>query len=369
VPPQEGIAMITGRHVSRLSGYAPALPTPFDQSGNLDGAAFERLCERQIREGATALVVCGTTGEAPTLSRAEHDAIVRMAVGVAQGRVPVIAGAGSNATSHAIELARDAEAAGADALLSVVPYYNKPMQAGIYAHFGAIADAAGLPIILYDVPSRTVCGLADDTLARLAECPKFIGLKDATGDLARPVRLRTRLGPDFRLLSGDDASAAGFIGQGGNGCISVTSNVAPGLCRALYLSSKQGHCARTRQLATVVAELTAALFRESNPVPVKYALSAMRMMSPAVRLPLVELGSDTKAEIDAVLAHVCEGYSGYMIGEVARPEDGAHRSSRVPVDAALRQAPDPGDQPVGWAHPLRRAGSAAVQASMRSGGF
>ena len=238
--------MITGRHVSRLSGYAPALPTPFDESGNLDGAAFERLCERQIREGATALVVCGTTGEAPTLSRAEHDAIVRMAVGVAQGRVPVIAGAGSNATSHAIELARDAEAAGADALLSVVPYYNKPMQAGIYAHFRAIADAAGLPIILYDVPSRTVCGLADDTLARLAECPKFIGLKDATGDLARPFRLRSRLGPEFRLLSGDDATAAGFIGQGGNGCISVTSNVAPGLCRAMYLASKQGHSARTR---------------------------------------------------------------------------------------------------------------------------
>jgi 4-hydroxy-tetrahydrodipicolinate synthase len=361
--------MITGRHVSRLSGYAPALPTPFDQSGNLDGAAFEWLCERQIREGATALVVCGTTGEAPTLSRAEHDAIVRMAVGVAQGRVPVIAGAGSNATSHAIELARDAEAAGADALLSVVPYYNKPMQAGIYAHFRAIADAAGLPIILYDVPSRTVCGLADDTLARLAECPKFIGLKDATGDLARPVRLRARLGPEFRLLSGDDATAAGFIGQGGNGCISVTSNVAPGLCRALYLASKRDHSSRSRQLATAVAELTAALFRESNPVPVKYALSAMRMMSPSVRLPLVELGSDTKAEIDAVLARFCDGYSGYMIGEVARPEDGACRSSNVLADAASQQVPEPSDQPAGWAHPLRRTGSAAVRASMRSGGI
>src|SRR5450631_3412477 len=152
-PPEE-IAMVTGKHVSRLSGYAPALPTPFDQNDNVDGTAFELLCDRQIREGATALVVCGTTGEAPTLNRAEHDAIVRMAVGVAQGRVPVVAGAGSNATSHAIELGRDAEAAGADAVLSVVPYYNKPMQGGIYAHFRAIADAAGLPIILYDVPSR-----------------------------------------------------------------------------------------------------------------------------------------------------------------------------------------------------------------------
>jgi 4-hydroxy-tetrahydrodipicolinate synthase len=154
--------MITGKHVSRLSGYAPALPTPFGQDGNVDDAAFEGLCDRQIREGATALVVCGTTGEAPTLSRADHDRIVRIAVGVARGRVPVIAGAGSNATSHAIELARDAETAGADAVLSVVPYYNKPMQAGMYAHFRAIADATGLPIILYDVPARTVCGLADD---------------------------------------------------------------------------------------------------------------------------------------------------------------------------------------------------------------
>jgi 4-hydroxy-tetrahydrodipicolinate synthase len=306
--------MITGKHVSRLSGYAPALPTPFDQNGSVDSAALEALCDRQIQEGATALVVCGTTGEAPTLSRAEHCAIACIAVGVAQGRVPVIAGAGSNSTSQAIELARDAEAAGADAVLSVVPYYNKPMQAGMYAHFSAIAGAMGLPIILYDVPSRTVCGLADDTVARLAECPKFIGLKDATGDVTRPARLRSRLGPDFRLLSGDDATAFAFIGQGGNGCISVTSNVAPGLCRAMYLSARQGQPTRARHLAQVVARLTGALFIESNPVPVKYALSAMKMMSPGVRLPLVELKDASKAEIDAVLAQVCEGYAEYMIG-------------------------------------------------------
>jgi 4-hydroxy-tetrahydrodipicolinate synthase len=306
--------MITGKHVSRLSGYAPALPTPFDQNGNVDSAALEALCDRQVQEGATALVVCGTTGEAPTLTRAEHYAIVCIAVSVAQGRVPVIAGAGSNSTSQAIELARDAEAAGADAVLSVVPYYNKPMQAGMYAHFRAIADAVGLPIILYDVPSRTVCGLADDTVARLAECPKFIGLKDATGDVTRPVRLRSRLGPEFRLLSGDDATAAAFIGQGGDGCISVTSNVAPGLCRAMYLALKQGQLSRAQHLAAVVARLTSALFNESNPVPVKYALSSMNMMSPAVRLPLVELKNESKAEIDVVLAQVCEGYADYMIG-------------------------------------------------------
>jgi 4-hydroxy-tetrahydrodipicolinate synthase len=306
--------IITGKHVSRLSGYAPALPTPFDQNGNVDSAALEALCDRQIQEGATALVVCGTTGEAPTLSRTEHHAIVCIAVSVAQGRVPVIAGAGSNSTSQAIELARDAEAAGADAVLSVVPYYNKPMQAGMYAHFQAIADATGLPIILYDVPSRTVCGLADDTVARLAECRSFIGLKDATGDVTRPARLRSRLGPEFRLLSGDDATALVFIGQGGNGCISVTSNVAPGLCRAMYLAARQGQPSRAQHLAQVVARLTGALFSETNPVPVKYALSTMKMMSPGVRLPLVELKNESKVVIDAVLAQVCEGYAEYMIG-------------------------------------------------------
>jgi 4-hydroxy-tetrahydrodipicolinate synthase len=188
------------------------------------------------------------------------------------------------------------------------------MQAGMYAHFHAIADAIGLPIILYDVPSRTVCGLADDTVARLAECPKFIGLKDATGDVTRPARLRSRLGPEFRLLSADDATAFAFIGQGGNGCISVTSNVVPGLCRAMYLAAGQGQPSRAQRLAEVVARLTGALFSESNPVPIKYALSAMKMMLPGVRLPLVELKEESKAEVDAVLAQVCEGYAEYMIG-------------------------------------------------------
>jgi 4-hydroxy-tetrahydrodipicolinate synthase len=299
------------------------------------------------------LVVCGTTGEAPTLSRAEHAAIVRIAVGVAQGRVPVIAGAGSNSTSQAIELARDAEAAGADAVLSVVPYYNKPMQAGMYAHFRAIADAAGLPIFLYDVPSRTVCGLADDTVARLAECPSFIGLKDATGDVTRALRLRSLLGPEFRLLSGDDATASAFIGQGGNGCISVTSNVAPGLCRAMYLALKQGQSSRIRHLAAVVATLTGALFGESNPVPVKYALSAMKMMSPGVRLPLVELRNESKAEIDAVLAHVCDRYADYMIADVPGTKIARAALAVCRPNAVLQPVPDRSRQPGLWAG-LRR---------------
>src|SRR5262249_43440722 len=170
---------------------------------------------------------------------------------------------------HAIELARDAEAAGADALLCVVPYYNKPTQAGLLAHFAAIANSVGLPIILYDVPSRTASGLADETIARLTERPQFIGLKDATGDVTRPCRLRPQVGSDFRLLSGDDASALAYIAQGGNGCISVTSNVAPGLCRSMYLAYRQGETATAQRLAGVVGRLSAALFREANPTPVK----------------------------------------------------------------------------------------------------
>jgi 4-hydroxy-tetrahydrodipicolinate synthase len=171
-----------GRHVSKLLGYAPALPTPFNDQGNIDDAAFARLCELQIANGATALVVCETTGEAPTLSPKEHRDLVRIAVSLSSGRVPVIAGAGANATAHAVELTRDAEAAGADAILSVVPYYNKPTQAGLYAHFREIAGSTGSPVILYDAPSRTACSLADETVARLAEVPNVMGLNDASGD-------------------------------------------------------------------------------------------------------------------------------------------------------------------------------------------
>jgi 4-hydroxy-tetrahydrodipicolinate synthase len=304
---------------ARLSGYAPALPTPFNEADEIDAAALERLCDRQIREGASALVVCGTTGEAPNLNRAEHDTIVRIAVNAARGRIPVIAGAGSNSTSQAIELSRDAEAAGADAILSVVPYYNKPTQAGMYAHFRAVAESTGLPLILYDVPSHTVCALADDTIARLAELPQIVGLKDATGDVTRPLRLRALLGPKFRLLSGDDATALPFLAQGGDGCISVTSNVAPGLCRAIYSAMRRGQLAQAQQLATAAATLTAALSSESNPAPVKYALSLLNMMSPRVRLPLVELRPESKARIDAAMADVWAEYARSIPSVPRRP--------------------------------------------------
>jgi 4-hydroxy-tetrahydrodipicolinate synthase len=218
-----------GLSVLHLSGYAPALPTPFDENDAVDLGAFEHLCHLQIEASATALVVGGTTGEAPTLTHAEHAKIVAAAVDAARARVPVIAGTGSNSTSQAIELTRDAEASGADAALCVVPYYNKPTQSGMYAHFCAIAQSTALPIILYDVPARTVCGLADDTIARLvAEMPQFIGLKDAGGDVMWPQRLRSRLGPAFRLLSGDDASALAFMALGGE----VASRLRPTSRRA-----------------------------------------------------------------------------------------------------------------------------------------
>jgi 4-hydroxy-tetrahydrodipicolinate synthase len=319
-----------------LSGYAPALPTPFNDAGQIDVPAIERLCDRQIRAGATALVVCGTTGEAPNLNRAEHDAMVRIAVNAAQGRIPVIAGAGSNSTSQAIELSRDAEAAGADAILSVVPYYNKPTQAGMYAHFRAIAVSTGLPIILYDVPSRTVCGLTDDTVARLAKMPQVIGLKDATSDVTRVLRLRSLLGPEFRLLSGDDATAPAFLAMGGDGCISVASNVAPALCRSMHLALKQGQSAQAQRLAMIAAPLTAALFSESNPAPVKYALSLMRLMSPRVRLPLVELRAESKTRVETVLAETCAAHPGYLIASVS----GRSRDIVLPVDNP-RPSPKP----------------------------
>jgi 4-hydroxy-tetrahydrodipicolinate synthase len=305
-----------GLHVSKLSGYAPALPTPFDDNGNVDGAAFEQFCDRQIQEGATALVVCGTTGEAPTLSPAEHRTLIRIAVGVSRGRIPVIAGTGSNSTADAIALTRDAEARGADAVLSVVPYYNKPTQAGLLAHYTAVAQSTGLPIILYDVPWRTACSLADDTVVRLAEMPQFVGLKDATGDITRPARLRSAVGKDFRLLSGDDATALAFFAQGGNGCISVTSNLAPALCRSMFLACKHGQMVRAQRLAGEIAPLTSALFRESNPVPLKYALSLLDLMSPRVRLPLVESTERTRAELAVVMARMCDADPEHVIGKI-----------------------------------------------------
>jgi 4-hydroxy-tetrahydrodipicolinate synthase len=286
-----------------LAGYIPDLPTPFDESDRIDLTAFAKLCERQIEAGVSAIVVGETAGEASTLTPAEHDTLIRAAVGIARGRTRVIAGAGSNSTSQAIELTRHAEAAGADAVLSVVPYYNKPMQAGIDAHFRAIAGSTALPIILHDIPSRTIRELSDDTLVRLAESRQFIGLRDGTGDVARPVRVRSLLRPGFQLLSGDDATALGFLANGGDGCISMISNVAPDLCRVVFLNCTQGRWQSARYLQNRLALLTASLTKES-PAALKYALCLLGLMSPKTRLPLVELDDSAKREVAAAIAEI-----------------------------------------------------------------
>jgi 4-hydroxy-tetrahydrodipicolinate synthase len=303
-----------GLSITHLGGFAPALPTPFDENDKIDLAAFERMCQLQVRAGATALVVGGTTGEAPALSHRKHAELVSVAVDVASGRVPVVAGTGSNSTAHAIELTEDAEAAGADAALCVVPYYNKPTQAGLSAHFCAVAQATSLPIILYDIPSRTVCRLEDETIARLvAEMPQIIGLKDASADLTRPQRLRSRLGPGFRLMSGDDATALAYLALGGDGCISITSNVAPGLCRDMYLSCKRGELGRAQRLDADLARLTATLFRETSPAPLKYTLSRLGLMSARMRLPLVEPTAATRNDVDAILTDLCERHGDGLV--------------------------------------------------------
>ena len=286
-----------------LAGYIADIPTPFDDNGGIDLAAFAGLCERQIRAGVSAILVSETGGEASTLSPAEQESIIRTAVEVAQGRVRVIAGVGSNSTSQAIELTQRAEAVGADAVLSVVPYYNKPMQAGIHAHFRAIAISTALPIILHDVPSRTMRELSDDTLLRLAESRHFIGLKDGSGDITRLLRLRSRLPLGFRLLSGDDATALAFIANGGDGCISIVSNVAPELCQALFSSSRMWRPQTARYLQNRLAPLTAALTMES-PAALKYALCLLGFMSPATRLPIVELADAAKAEVASAIAAI-----------------------------------------------------------------
>jgi 4-hydroxy-tetrahydrodipicolinate synthase len=289
--------------LATLTGYASALPTPF-KGEDIDEEAFARFCDWQIGEGISALVVAGTTGEAPTLSMAEHRRLLRIATETADGRVSVLAGAGANATAHAIELARQAEQEGADGLLVVTPYYNRPPQEGLYRHFRAIHDATGLPILLYDVPSRTACALATETILRLAELPRIVGLKDAADDLMRPVQLRRQLGERFRLFTGDDATVVEFLAAGGDGCISVVSNLVPALCEELHSAWTCGNDAGARGIARILAPLTAALFAESNPIPVKWALKLLGFMSAELRLPLCEASDTTRVAVAEVLSRL-----------------------------------------------------------------
>jgi 4-hydroxy-tetrahydrodipicolinate synthase len=290
----------------RLSGFIADLPTPFDDDDRVDWPAFEMACEHQIRSGAGAMVVGETMGEASTLNHEERTELVRQAVRIAHGRIAVIAGAGSNSTARAIELSTIAEAEGADAILSVVPYYNKPMQAGLLAHFETIAASTTLPILLHDNPPRTMRELSDDTILRLARSPQFIGLNDAAASAARLFRLRPMLPPEFCLLCGDDLNAVGWLASGGDGCVSAVANVFPDLCRRFHQAAATGDLASSRRLSDRLAVLVAAMSGDSPVAALKCAMSLSGLMKPGVRLPLVELGEDARKAVARAMGAVTE---------------------------------------------------------------
>ncbi len=287
-----------------LRGSNTALVTPFASDGSLDEKTFAGFLEWQITEGTKGLVPVGTTGESPTLSHAEHKRVVEVCVEVAAGRVPVIAGAGSNNTTEAIDLARHAEKAGADAVLVVTPYYNKPTQRGLYAHFSAIARATSLPIVIYNIPPRSVIDMSPETMGRLAhEFDNIVGVKDATGKVERVSEQRLACGKDFIQLSGEDASALGFNAHGGVGCISVTSNVAPRLCSEFQEATLSGDRAKALELQDRLMPLHKAIFIEPGLCGAKYALSKLGRCSNVVRSPLVTIEKSTEAQIDAAMQH------------------------------------------------------------------
>ncbi|MEP2681639.1 MAG: 4-hydroxy-tetrahydrodipicolinate synthase [Sulfitobacter sp.] len=285
-----------------FKGSLPALVTPF-RNGALDLDTLKKLIEWHIGEGSSGLVPVGTTGESPTLSHAEHETVVEEVVKAVAGRIPVIAGAGSNNTVESIRLARHAEKVGADALLVVTPYYNKPTQRGLVAHFTAVHDCCGLPIIIYNIPGRSVVDMLPETMGELAQLPRIVGVKDATGDLARVSDQRITCGPDFCQLSGEDATAHGFNAQGGVGCISVTANVAPRLSAQMQAACLEGDYAKALELQDRLMPLHKAIFTEPGLVGVKYAMSRLDLCSDEVRLPLTELTDPTKELVDAGLRH------------------------------------------------------------------
>ncbi|WP_171126328.1 4-hydroxy-tetrahydrodipicolinate synthase [Ruegeria sp. HKCCA4707] len=285
-----------------FKGSMPALVTPFT-NGELDLDTLKRLVEWQIHEGSTGLVPVGTTGESPTLSHDEHETVVAEVVKASAGRVPVIAGAGSNNTVEAIRFVRFAQKVGADAALVVTPYYNKPTQKGLIAHFRALHDCADIPIIIYNIPGRSVVDMTPETMGELAELPRIVGVKDATGDLARVSQQRATCGADFCQLSGEDATALGFNAHGGVGCISVTANVAPKLCAEFQQATLQGDYAKALEYQDRLIPLHEAIFIEPGLVGAKYALSKLGLCSTEVRSPLTELEEGTKSAIDAALVH------------------------------------------------------------------
>lgn len=284
-----------------IKGSLPALVTPF-ANGQVDRETLKKLVNWHVDEGSHGLVPVGTTGESPTLSHGEHDAVVATVVEAAAGRVPVIAGAGSNSTAETVRLVQAAKAAGADAALVVTPYYNKPTAAGLIAHFEAAADC-GLPIVIYNIPGRSVVDMLPDTMGELAKHEMIVGVKDATGDLSRVPQQRITCGADFVQLSGEDATALGFNAHGGVGCISVTANVAPALCAAFQNATLAGDYPKALDLLDRLMPLHQAIFTEPGLVGAKYGMSLLGLCSPEVRLPLVALTDATKAKVKAAMQH------------------------------------------------------------------
>ncbi len=286
-----------------LTGSLVAIATPMFENGDLDFASLKKLVDWHIGQGTDGIVAVGTTGESPTVDVAEHIEIIRVIIEQAAGRVPVIAGAGGNSTREAIELTRHAKELGADYALSVVPYYNKPTQEGLYQHFKAIAEAVDLPTILYNVPGRTVCDMSNDTVVRLASLPNIVGLKDATGNLDRAVDLISRVPAGFALYSGDDATTLAFILLGGHGTISVTANVAPALMHEMCTLARQGRINEARLINDRLQLLHRNLFVEANPIPVKWALSELGKIGKGIRLPLTWLSEANQPAVKKSLEH------------------------------------------------------------------
>ena len=288
--------------MTQFKGSITALVTPF-KDGAVDEAAFRSFINWQIQEGTSGLVPVGTTGESPTLSHKEHERVVEICVEETKGRVPVIAGAGSNSTAEAVAFSKHAEKVGADAVLIVTPYYNKPTQEGLYQHFKAVNDAIGIPIFIYNIPGRSIIDMSVETMARLYELKNIAGVKDATANMARASLQRQVLGPDFIQLSGEDATALGFMAHGGHGCISVTSNVAPRLCAEMQSACLKGDYASALKVQDRLMPLHTNLFIETNPTPVKYAASLLGLMEDNVRLPLVPASENAKQAVRSAMVH------------------------------------------------------------------
>ncbi|MGB3488273.1 MAG: 4-hydroxy-tetrahydrodipicolinate synthase [Xanthobacteraceae bacterium] len=287
---------------TKFRGSFTALVSPF-KNGAVDEAGFRNFVDWQIAEGTNGLVPVGTTGESPTVSHDEHKRIVEWCIDQAKGRVPVMAGAGSNSTREAIELAEHAEGAGADAVLVVTPYYNKPTQEGLYQHFKAINDAIKIPIFIYNIPGRSVIDMSVETMTRLSQLPHIAGVKDATASMVRVSQQRAAMGEDFNQLSGEDATILGYMAHGGHGCISVTSNVAPRLCSEFHQAWQRGDTTAALAIHDKLMPLHTDLFMESNPAPIKYALSLLGKMEETLRLPMVPVSEPTRVAVRKAMVH------------------------------------------------------------------